>query len=146
MSNLVASVNQPSDGFTNNGNLAQGNQLRFNFEVPIEGMTVRLCIWRGNIAFYASFNVPNPSNDLNDLALQRNESWTSRCIRQSISNSNRDGQSGFEPRTKRQSTEQIVINNSTTLYVVIEGIEQENLYTIGTSIGDTRDTQDTREG
>ena len=114
------------------GNLTRGSQHRLNFEVPIQGMTVRLCIWRGNVAFYASFSVPNPSSDLNDLELQRNESWTSECNRLFIRNPNR----GNHQSTRRKR--QMVINSSTTLYIVIEGIEQENLYTMGTSIGDTQ--------
>ena len=48
---------------------------------------------------------------------------------------NRDGS---ESSRKKRNTEQVMINNNTTLYVVIEGVEEENLYSMETSVGDTR--------
>ena len=112
----------------NNSSLESGSQQRIHFELPIEGMTIRLCVWSGRIVFYASFSVATPNCALKDFYAN----WTLDCNELFI-NHNFGGSS----RNKR-SAEQVMITSNSTLYVVIEGVEEENLYTMETSVGDTR--------
>lgn len=96
-----------------------------HFELPIEGMTIRLCLQRGRIVFYGSFSVATPNCALNDLYAL----WTLECNEMFI-----DRERSGSSMNKRQ----VMITSNTTLYVVIEGVEEENLYSMETSVGDTR--------
>ena len=124
---IASAPQEPGDSF-NNSSLESRSQQRMHFELPIEGMTIRLCIQRGRIVFYGSFSVATPNCALNDFYAN----WTLKCNEMFI---NRE-YSG--PSRNKRSTEQVMINKNTTLYVVIEGVEEENLYSMETSVGDTR--------
>ena len=124
----IASAPQQPGFEVHNSSLDSRKTQRIHFPLPIEGMTIRLCVHEGRIAFYGSFSTRTPNCALNDY----HANWTLRCNEMFI---NRDGS---ESSRKKRNTEQVMINNNTTLYVVIEGVEEENLYSMETSVGDTR--------
>lgn len=48
------------------GSLESGGKIRYEFQMPSEGMTVKLCVSRGHVDLYSSFLLPNPNSALHD--------------------------------------------------------------------------------
>ena len=53
-----------------NGTLDQNETVRYHFQVPVAGITVRVCITVGHVVVYGSFTVPNPNSAFYDFLLE----------------------------------------------------------------------------
>ena len=53
-----------------NGILGQNEAVRYHFQVPVAGITVRVCITVGHVVVYGSFTVPNPNSAFYDILLE----------------------------------------------------------------------------
>ena len=52
-----------------NGTLEQGEQARFQFDIPVTGIAIRLCVKAGRVILYASTKIPNPNSAYHDWKL-----------------------------------------------------------------------------
>ena len=53
-----------------NGTLDQNETVRYHFQIPVVGITVRVCISVGHVVVYGSFSVPNPNSAFYDFILE----------------------------------------------------------------------------
>ena len=53
-----------------NGTLDQNETVRYHFQIPVAGITVRVCISVGHVVVYGSFSVPNPNSAFYDFLLE----------------------------------------------------------------------------
>ena len=56
-------------GSSTDGILEENESIRYEFSVPVEGMSVRICVTEGYIIAYGSLSVPNPNGALHDWVL-----------------------------------------------------------------------------
>ena len=61
------------------GRLKKGESVRYELNVPQDGVTVRLCVQEGYIILYTSFTVTNPNEALYDYKLEVNNTGTISC-------------------------------------------------------------------
>jgi receptor-type tyrosine-protein phosphatase Q len=123
------------------GMLMKGGNVRYEIEVPEEGVTIRLCVREGYIIFYASFTVTNPNEALHDYKREVINTGTITCddafILPDVSN---DATSKRNLRQVSNSTQ----SSSNILYISLEGGSEENEFALETSAGDNR-VQDERQ-
>ena len=118
-------------GREQSGSLEQGQSVRYEYPVPPEGLTVRLCVQQGYIVFYASFTIPNPNSALFDYKREVISLGTLNCDDVFVNPSD----DNTSPVRKRQSDGgQVSVNY--TLYVSLEGLSEENAFRLETSEGD----------
>ena len=112
-------------GSQQNGSLERGGQIRYEFQVPTEGLELILCVSQGEIELYGSFTVSNPNAALHDYMYAVNSSDTVTCVDVVIE----------PPQTPGHNT----INSSSasldldTIFISLEGIEEQNDFTIVTA-------------
>ena len=115
--------------------LMKGGNVRYEIEVPEEGVTIRLCVREGYIIFYASFTVTNPNEALHDYKREVINTGTITCddafILPDVSN---DATSKRNLRQVSNSTQ----SSSNLLYISLEGGSEENEFVLETSAGDNR--------
>lgn len=71
MSNHIFSASSfVCDKITSKEALARGDQLRYQVDVPGDGVTIRLCVGSGQLALYASTIVPTPNQALNTFSFE----------------------------------------------------------------------------
>ena len=66
-----------------NGTLHQDQTVRYNFPVPVTGITVKVCISVGHVIVYGSVSVPNPNSAFYDWLLEldfNGMTETCKCI------------------------------------------------------------------
>lgn len=117
------------------GTLPKGGNVRYEIEVPEEGVTVKLCVREGYIIFYASFTVTNPNDALHDFKREVINEGTIICddafIPPAFSND-----AEIPNRNSRQVDN--TQSSSNVLYVSLEGGAEENEFVLDTSAGDNR--------
>ena len=141
-------IGQPVKGTT-----GQGGSVRISLSAPAEeGITIRMCINEGQIIFYASTSIPNPSSASHDWnttirapqyqhALVCSTTFFSNLGSQNVMTQNvSPGKS--TRRSKRQTaanSDEASNNNSNrvTLYITIEGQENFNDFSLNSSSGET---------
>ena len=125
-------------GGASSGSLSKGGTVRLNFPLPVEGITIRLCVSQGYLVLYASVSSTAPNSAVNDLMLEIGIGCSdvyidSRDTGNGIDNSNQD-----MGRRKRQVFNSTAVESTNlTLYVSIEGVEERNSFIIQTTTGDT---------
>lgn len=105
------------------GSLEHGGKIRYEFEMPLEGMTVNLCVSEGQVHLYSSFLLPNPNSALYDY----------KCKAHAVDNSLCDDV--FIPKNSASTTQKV--------YTSLEGIgEHMSDYLLLTLIGDQTSHED----
>ena len=120
MSPLVHAVTTPvSLEDTNRGSLDQGEQVRWQFDVPEEGTAFNLQVEQGRIVMYASTQTPSPSE-----AFYEWKAETSSSTRVFINPTSRNA-----GRTKRNTE---ISRNQTTIpvYMALTGLDEENTFAL----------------
>ena len=138
-------VSSPADvGESINGTLEQGEQARFQLDIPEVGLTIRLSIETGHVVVYASTKIPNPNAAYYDWKLECDDVGgcdffvdpqdldivrilaedTKRTLKRQVN------------ETSHESGSEVVYSNF-TLYLVTEGIEKNTTFVIETTFGDT---------
>ena len=125
--------------------VGDGEIIRTNFPLPVEGITVRLCVSRGKIVFYASVSSTSPNSAVYDWKSEIGIGCDDIFIDPrdvennnvgSNDNSNRvDTNNGRRKRQTLNSTMDEYVD--LTLYVSIEGTEETNSFLLQTTTGDT---------
>ena len=112
-----------------NGSLEKGGLVRYEFEVPPDGLSLNICVSQGEIELYSSFTVPNPNSALNDhmLLVKSNES----CMNVNI---------------YRHNSTTTAPNTQNSVFVSLEGKESQNIYMIVTSEGEPSAAEEEASG
>lgn len=141
---LLASASRRVGGISD-AVVGNGERIRLNFPLPVEGVTVRLCVSRGKLVLYASVSSTSPNSAVYDWMSEIGIGCDDIFIdprdvgNDNIgSNDNSNRVNTNNGRRKRQAL------NSTmdeyvdlTLYVSIEGVEETNSFVFQTTTGDT---------
>ena len=132
-------------GGISNAVVGNGERIRTNFPLPIEGVTIRLCVSSGKIVFYASVSSTSPNSAVHDWMSEIGIGCDDIFIDpRDVENAN----TGSNNSSNRAETNIFCHNrlalNSTmdqyadsTLYVLIEGAEESNSFVFRTTPGDT---------
>ena len=116
-----------------------GGSVRISFSAPAEeGITVRLCVHEGQIILYASTSVPNPSaalHDWNTTIRAPEYQHTLVCSSTFFNNLGSPNliSENILSRGRRQTGENS--NDSVTLYLSVEGLENFNEFSLNSSQG-----------
>ncbi len=123
-------VGQPVSGV-----LDQRQQARYQFPIPEQGITVRLCVQSGQIVFYASTFVPNPSNVLNEYGMDCVDCGSCELF---VGPPDIPGIVTEEPiaRRRRQAAGNGT-SEGVTLYISMEGVQERSSFELQTDVGDT---------
>ena len=125
--------------------IGDGERIRINFPLPVEGITIRLCVAQGQIMFYASVSSTSPNSAVHDWMSEIGIGCDDIFIDpRDVENAN----IGSNDNSNRAETNIFCHNrlalNSTmdqyadfTLYVLIEGAEESNSFVFRTTPGDT---------
>lgn len=111
-----------------------GRVSYFQYELPEEGMTLRLNVAAGRVVLYASTRIPNPNSALYDIRIET-DSTEDVFVRPEDLVQN-DGVIRVGRRKRLEGGGQ---GNSTgtMIYVSIEGLRDDNSYILETTFGDT---------
>ena len=120
--NLIALVGQEFHGTLEVGELAY-----FVYDLPEEGLTVKIEVAEGYVVIYVSTQVSNPNEALHDFKLVTN---TTASVFVPPPSSSTD-------RERRQSTTDSPANVTTKVYISIEGGSPLNRFVINTTYDDT---------
>ena len=125
-------------GGASNGSLDRGGTVRLNFALPVEGITVRLCVSEGYLVLYASVSSTAPNSAVNDFMLEIGTGCSDIYIDpRGIGNGN-DNSNNALGRRKRQVFNSTASESANlTLYISIEGVEERNTFILQTTTGDT---------
>ena len=118
------------------GSLPRGGRVRYELQLPVDGVTVNLCVNIGTVLFYGSFTVPNPNSALYDYIKEVENRGGNTC-----------GDVFIQPqvelstinRVKRRANDRVSPINATTpanLYISLEGTGDQNMFVLETSVGD----------
>ena len=106
------------------GTLDVGENIRYQYPLPKDGMTVEICVQAGNIVLFASTKVTTPNSALYEYKLDTSgrSSETEVCDDVFVDSPG---------RLKRH-----VVSNI-TLYVALNGVDESNIFALNSTIGDT---------
>ena len=108
-------------GSEHNGNIGQGVIAHYEFfPVPVEGVTMDICIDHGYIHIYGSFSATNPNTTVHDFMYEVSNG-SDNCVELFLS--------------PAEFTDETDANF--TLHVSLEGIQDHNTFIISTSPSDT---------
>ena len=112
------------------GSLGEGETIRYEFPLPENGVTVKMCVQTGQVNLYTSTEVPNPNSALYDhkLEVKVQSPGTEACDDVYII-----GEQGDLKR--RPITEKL----NTTLFMSLTGMDGYNEFSFNSTLGDTTD-------
>ena len=125
--------------------VGNGENLRLTFPLPVEGVTVRLCVSHGKLVLYASVSSTSPNSAVYDWMSEIGIGCDDIFIDPRDVENDNIGSNGnsnrFNTNIGRRKRQAL---NSTmdeyvdlTLYVSIEGVEETNSFVFQTTTGDT---------
>ena len=151
-----------------NGTLDQNETVRYHFQIPVAGITVRVCISVGHVVVYGSFSVPNPNSAFYDFLLEfeseTSDSESENCQSTFIdpdkippspsspniqSSSTHAPTSGSSPSTTSLAPQPTVVPSSPpndidltdrVVFLSVVGGAGENNFVLNGSVGDTYPT------
>lgn len=108
------------------GTVTVGSVSRLQFSGPgDEGVTVKICIEKGEIVVYGSYTISSPSKALHDFSKEL-RAGTDKCFTTSAT---LDDVDLHKEVTKGQG-------GNVTVYITIEGLsEKENQFSVNSSVG-----------
>ena len=117
------------------GTLDMGENVRYQYLLPEDGMTIMICVRVGNVVLYASTRVTTPNSALYEYILDiSGQSLESEVCDDVYINS-----SGGKKRN-------IVSGSSNvTLYVTLNGVDESNIFAFNSTTGDTTSGESTLE-
>ena len=148
-----------------NGTLDQNETVRYHYQIPVAGITLRVCISVGHVVVYGSFSVPNPNSAFYDFVLEfgseTNTSDTEICrnryidpdkIPRPLPPPNTHPSSTYEPSTGGAPTTTTTLAPQPTVvpstappvveltdkvvYLSVVGVAKENNFVLNGSVGD----------
>ena len=120
--------------------MKQGAVARYQFILPVNGTTIRLCVKEGRIVFYASIRISNPNSAFYDYKLEVENliKAEERCGEVFVENEQGTPTTDdINTNGKRQAPTELEDLSDTTLYMSVEGIEEKNTFDLESTVGDT---------
>ena len=116
----------------------QRNQVAyFQYQLPVEGMTIRLKMDSGRAELYATHMLRNPSSAFYDYHFSTHSNADVYIDPSELEGSNNDT---MRRRVKREQEEREVVSTNltnVTLFVSIKGLDENNSFILATTFGDT---------
>ncbi len=117
------------------GTLDQGQEVRYQYSIPEEGITIYINVDDGHVVLYASSAVPTPNEAYYDYKLDCLDSCELFVNPEKLSPSLGSPDTGRLRRANDNSTVPTLTNF--TLYLSIEGVETNSTFEIQSNAGDT---------
>ena len=115
-----------------NVTLAENKTIRYNFLIPVIGVTVKVCITGGHIRAYGSVSIPNPNSAFNDFFIELDyENDNDTCGHAYVEPC---ATSSSPPRSRRQTSQSHT--NNQIVYVSIEARDKDSSFAVDTITGD----------
>lgn len=111
-----------------------GRVSYFQYELPEEGMTLRLNVAAGRVVLYASTRIPNPNSALYDIRIETDSTEDVFVSPEDLVQN--DGVIRVGRRKRLEGGGQ-GNSTSTMIYISIEGLRDNNSYILETTFGDT---------
>ena len=112
------------------GNLDEGENIRYEFPLPEDGVTLKMCVQNGQVNCYASTEITTPNSALHDYKLE--------VKAQSPGMEACDDVYIQQPTESRDRDRRAVIEKSnTTLFMTLTGMDEYNEFSFNTTLGDT---------
>lgn len=104
-----------------------GENIRYQYLLPEDGMTIMICVHVGNIVLYASTRVTTPNSALYEykLDISGQSSQSDVCDDVYIDSSG---------SRKRNIVSE---SSNVTLYVAVNGVDESNVFALNSTTGDT---------
>ena len=104
-----------------------GENIRYQYLLPEDGMTIMICVHVGNIVLYASTRVTTPNSALYEykLDISGQSSQSEVCDDVYIDSSG---------SRKRNIVSE---SSNVTLYVAVNGVDESNVFALNSTTGDT---------
>ena len=117
------------------GTLDMGENIRYHYPLPEDGMTVEICVQVGNIVLFASTKVTTPNSALYEykLDISGRSSETEVC------------DDVFVDSPGRLKRNVVSESSNITLYVALNGVDESNIFALNSTIGDTTSGKSTSE-
>ena len=125
--------------------IGDGERIRINFPLPVEGITIRLCVDQRQIMFYASVSLTAPNSAVHDWMSEIGLGCDDIFIDpRDVENANiGSNNNSNQVETNNCRRKRLALNSTmnqyadSTLYVLIEGAEEDNSFVFRTTTGDT---------
>ena len=103
-----------------------GENIRYQYQLPVDGMTIMICVRIGNVVLYASTKTTTPNGAFYDykLDISGQSSTTEVC-----------GDAFVDPPEERKRN--VFKPSNTTLYLSLQGVDVSNEFALNSTIGDT---------
>jgi len=125
-------------GEASSGSLDRGGTVRLNFALPVEGITIKLCVSEGYLVLYASVSSTAPNSAVNDFMLEIGTGCSDIYIDpRGIGNGNDNSNNALSRRKRQVFNSTASESANLTLYISIEGVEERNTFILQTTTGDT---------
>ena len=117
------------------GTLDMGENIRYQYPLPEDGMTIKICVQDGKVVLYASTRVTTPNSALYEykLDISGRSSGTEVC------------DDVFVKSSESKKRNVVPESSNITLYVALNGEEQSNTFALNSTIGDTTSGKGTVE-
>ena len=112
-----------------------GTVSYFQYELPNEGMTLRLNVAAGRVVLYASARIRNPNSALYDVRLETETTEDVFVSREDLVMGDDGGMGGVGRRRNAEGEEGG--STVTLVFVTVEGLGKNNSYTLETTFGDS---------
>ena len=124
--------------------IGDGERIRINFPLPVEGITIRLCVAQGQIMFYGSVSLTVPNSGVHDwmseIGIGCDDIFIDPRDVENANTGSNDNPNRAETNIfcrKRLANSTMDQYADSTLYVLIEGAEESNSFVFRTTPGDT---------
>ena len=109
------------------GSLGERETIRYEFPLPEDGVTVKMCVQTGQVNLCTSTEIPNPNSALYDhkLEVKAQSPGTEACG---------DVYIGEQGDLKRRS---VIEKSNTTLFMSLTGMDGYNEFSFNSTVGDT---------
>ena len=112
-----------------------GTVSYFQYDLPEEGITIRLNVTKGRVVLYASSRITIPNSAFHDIRLETHSSADVFISPEDLQKSHRPMSVGRKRRCAEGEGERSCTVSS--LYVSVEGLQRNNSYVLETTYGDT---------
>ena len=109
----------------------------FQYQLPEEGMTIHLKVESGQAVLYASHRLRNPSSAFYDFRLKTGSTADVFVDPVELEGGEGNARAEVAGRRKRRQEESSRGFTNTTLYVSVEGLQDDSRFVLETTFGDT---------
>ena len=109
-----------------------GENIRYQYQLPTDGMTIMMCVRNGNVVLYASTEISSPNSAFYDYKLD----ISGKSSKDEVCN---DVYIDPSAGRKRDLSSELA---NITLYVSLNGEDEFNEFLLNSTVGDTTSGKD----